>query len=215
MYPEFGGIEGKKDLAFQLIMNKQREKLKFCLDIGFLPMDLKIEHGNILGRIIQHASLDCLEVFLEFPGVDVMNIGEKDAMYGDEFSTNSLIYALRKANLGGNVEQRNNKLAIFKKLVNDPRVDVNRRDEYTKELPIHCAALVKDSRYLHVLLMHQFINVNAVTKTGQSALSIAIRNGKIKNAKLLCEHKYGKIKSTVVIAMLLLCLMFIFLIHEL
>ena len=53
----------KGDLAFDLILNNQVEKLKFCFEnFIFAPSQLICNEETILGRIIQEVRVDCLKV---------------------------------------------------------------------------------------------------------------------------------------------------------
>ena len=64
-FPEFNGPDegkGKGDLAFQLILNNQAERFRFCLETGILAKDQLIWDENILGRIVREIRLDLLKV---------------------------------------------------------------------------------------------------------------------------------------------------------
>lgn len=66
-FPEFSGPDdgkGKGDLAFQLILNNEVDKFRFCLETGILAKDQVIWEEVILGRIVREIRLDLLKVKL-------------------------------------------------------------------------------------------------------------------------------------------------------
>lgn len=195
-YHKNGYVEGKRDLAYQIIADNQTEKLKFCLQSGVFSPGFLIENENILGRILKSRRPDCLEVLLSFDDVDVMNIGVNDAAYRDDFSMNSLSYILQS----GDEEElwdKGTRLALFQRLLKDPRVEVNIENGNSKERPIHLAAALANPWYLQALLKHPEIEINALDLAGQSPLSIALSKRNLRNVQALAASKDFKFFSLI------------------
>lgn len=190
------------DLAFDLVIYHQVDKLKFCLDYEVIKRDqVMCGEETLLGRIIREVKPECLHVYMDVDQADLLDVNtvgiSKEWTY---FS--SLTLLLSGAGTDEPSELDDKLFEMLLMLLSHPALIVNRPQTKKGYRAVHQAAAIYDRRFLHALLQHKGVKVNLMSTSFQqenlklSPLQIAIQSGHEENIRMLCQHPNINVHGT-------------------